>query len=165
MDRYCFIRLDQPLRLLFLSSEELEVMMKTNKLCSHFFYSVSLPDILFDQPTNTWVGLTFGVVEEDYQSILLMCQRLNNNIIRLNRIASSEDAKIYRNEGGVDLEIIWSKYEKLAIAPAQLCEIRWVFLDGPDVPLGERAIGITIFQVDTVMSDNGFPHLHLPQLF
>jgi hypothetical protein len=167
MGRACLILLTRPAGFVVVSNEDSSRLLKLGNLTANFFFGVNPPDILFDLASNAWVGLTFEVLQEHSEFVQQMCHRLNTRMIRFKTIQSPEDVELYGSElrSTYCLEIIWSQYDKLGLAPAQLSEVVWLFDNQPTALLHETASGIAIFDFDTLLADGGFRDLHLPEYF
>jgi hypothetical protein len=87
------------------------------------------PDILVDRERGVFAGVTFQVVEAQYEFVRRLASMLDSGVVHYNDISTPQAKDRYPGEAGEAhrLEIIWSPAEALELIPAQLSEGFWYY--------------------------------------
>jgi hypothetical protein len=157
MENRLLVLLEKPATCGFLSEEELTLLWDKQGWVSWFFDSLCPPDLLYDKLDKQCVGLSFLVEPAAVQAVTSMCQRFDEECVRLRSLQLGGDQSPYPAQcqsGTTFLEITWSAYRQLGYEVAQLSQAYWLFRSQP---ISEAtAIGVVVQNLDDILAEFQF---------
>lgn len=117
----------------------------------------TVADLLVDRQRQLFVGLTFQIaIEQDWQAIKKIAQRLDRRVVRYNDISTAEAQAMYPGEAGEAhrFEITWAPARTLGFELAQLLNGQWFWSYSKEGSWGMSPpiIALSISDIDDVLN-------------